>query len=94
MMYRQERKLSDERIDIWRVIFEQTPAVLRWVMGILTLGIFSLASVVYRWHRDDMEKMASQMYRMSERMDRMESRLEQQLQHINDTLLVIASNTK
>ena len=86
-MYRKVRKLSDERIDIWQVVFEQTPTVLRWVMGILTLGIFSLASVVYRWHRDDMERMAG-------RMDRMESRLEQQLQHINDTLLVIASNTK
>ena len=46
--------------DVWNMIFEQTPTVLRWVMGILTLGIFTLASILYKWHREDMERVRRQ----------------------------------
>ena len=41
----------DKDPDIWALIFEQTPQALRWVLGVATLGVFTLLSILYRWHR-------------------------------------------
>lgn len=74
-------------VDIWAAIFEQTPRVVRWALGILTLGIFALLSVLYRWHRDDMR-------RVHERMDNLEKRIDSRLDEVNSHLIEIATNTR
>lgn len=43
--------------NIWVMLFEQTPAVLRWVLGILTLGTFWLAKVLYLNHKERVNKL-------------------------------------
>jgi len=73
--------------DVWEMIFTQTPTFLRWLLGILTLGLFTLASVLYRWHRADMKEM-------HERMDRMDSLANRRHDETNRLLLQIASNTR
>lgn len=72
--------------DIWQLVFDQTPSVIRWALGVLTLGIFTLASVLYRWHRDDLKEV-------HERVDRLESRIEAQHTETNRLLFQIARNT-
>ena len=72
--------------DIWNLVFEQTPPVFRWALGMLTLGIFTLASVLYRWHRDDLREV-------HERVDRLENRIEAQHVESNRLLFQIARNT-
>lgn len=72
--------------DIWHLVFEQTPPVFRWALGMLTLGIFTLASVLYRWHRDDLREV-------HERVDRLENRIEAQHVESNRLLFQIARNT-
>jgi len=74
-------------IDIWQMIFEQTPLVLRWALGVLTLGIFTLAGVLYRWHRDDLKEV-------HKRVDRLENRIEAQHAETNKLLFEIANNTR
>lgn len=54
--------------NVYEMMFEQTPAVLRWVLTILTCGIFGLASLLYKWHREDMRQM-------HQRMDKLEDHL-------------------
>lgn len=73
--------------DIWNMVFDQTPAALRWALGVLTLGVFTLLSVLYRWHRDDMTKMHS-------RVDRLERRMEAQHVETNRLLMQISHNTR
>lgn len=77
----------DSPIDVWELIFMQTPAVLRWVLGVLTLGIFTLAGVLYRWHREDMRQV-------NERIDRLEHTMDVRHQETNRLLFEIAQNTR
>lgn len=84
-----ERKVSDIKnpIDVWDLLFNQTPTVLRWALGVLTLGVFTLASVLYRWHRADMKEM-------HDRVDRLEERMDVRHAETNRYLIEIAQNTR
>lgn len=73
--------------NIWEMVFNQTPPLLRFVLGVLTVGLFTLASVLYRWHRADMKEM-------HDRMDRMDALANRRHDETNRILLEIASNTK
>ena len=73
--------------NVWEMVFNQTPAVLRWALGILTFGIFTLAGVLYRWHRADMDEM-------HRRMDRMEALADKRHNETNRLLFEIAQNTR
>lgn len=72
--------------DIWALLFDQTPRALRWLFGICTLGIFTFASMLYRWNRADMR-------RVEDRIDRLESRLDRQMAEQTRILTEIAVNT-
>ena len=76
-----------DRQEIWQILFNETPVFFRWLFGVLTLGMFTLASILYKWHRDDMSKMEA-------RIMHMELKLDARLEHIYDTLLEIARNTR
>lgn len=91
--------------DVWQLIFEQTPTVLRWVLGVLTLGIFTLAGVLYKWHRQDLAEVHQRIDMMDERFEHrhelMEARFEsrhaqiyQRMDEQTQILIKIASNTK
>lgn len=77
----------DKQPDIWALIFEQTPTTLRWIFGVLTLGVFTLLSVLYRWHRADMRRIES-------RIDNLEGRLDHHMGEQTRILTQIASNTR
>lgn len=79
-----EPKLPD---NVWEQLFEQTPLIFRYVMTTLTLGIFALAGVLYRWHRDDMKGV-------NERIDRLEKTVATQHSETNHWLFQIAQNTQ
>lgn len=59
--------------DVWSLIFEQTPLLLRWVLGVLTLGIFTLAGMLWRWNRADLQRVEQQVHA---RMDRVEGKID------------------
>ncbi|GAA0586599.1 hypothetical protein ACFQH5_20290 [Halomonas salifodinae] len=73
-------------LNVWEMLFEQTPTLLRWALGVLTLGVFSLAGLLYRWHREDME-------RVNARIDRLEANMHASQQETNRLLLEISQNT-
>ena len=73
--------------DVWHLVFEQTPPAIRWVLGVATLGLFTLAGMLWRWQRRDVERVERQVHA---RMDRVESKVDEQ----NKLLLEIARNTR
>ena len=74
-------------LNIWEMVFNQTPTVLRYALGVLTLGLFTLAGVLYRFHRAD-------MIEMHRRIDRMEAVANARHVETNRLLFEIARNTR
>ncbi|SFU86377.1 hypothetical protein [Halomonas korlensis] len=76
----------DKMPDVWDMIFTQTPSVLRWALGVLIMGIFTLASFLFRRHQDDIKAIR-------ERLDKLEMRIQAQNVETNRLLFQIARNT-
>ena len=43
--------------NIWALLFEQTPAVLRWALIVLTGGIFWLIQRIYLNHKERVNRL-------------------------------------
>ena len=63
--------------DIWTLLFEQTPFILRVALSILTFGLFTLAAMLWRWNRADLQRVEKQVH---SRMDRVEGKIDTLLQ--------------
>ncbi|HFD32026.1 MAG TPA: hypothetical protein ENJ28_04855 [Gammaproteobacteria bacterium] len=42
---------------VWVLLFEQTPPVLRWILAVLTGGIFLLLQQLYRNHKERVNRL-------------------------------------
>lgn len=77
--------------DIWTLLFEQTPIVLRFALGVLTLGIFTLLGVLYRWNRRDMEKLEKNQKESNQqihaRINTLQTEMNNGFQQINQNIL-------
>lgn len=84
--------------DVWDAVFNQTPIVIRWALGVLTLGIFTLAGALYRWNRQDVQRIADKQTvendKVHNRIDRLEIKLDQSTAEMNSHLIEIAQNTR
>lgn len=78
---------SAEIPNVWALLFEHTPTALRVLLGVLSVGIFTVLGVLYRWHREDMT-------RVKHRVDLVEQRLDTRLNEVNQHLIEIAINTR
>lgn len=70
--------------DIWTLLFEQTPVVIRFILGVLTLGMFTLAGMLWRWNRQDLSRVETQLHA---RMDRMESKVDNGFEQVNQNIM-------
>lgn len=82
---------APEEPDIWYLLFEQLPPVVRWILGVLTLGLFSLAGMLWRWQVRNVERVEQQIHA---RMDREMRLLHTKLDETNKHLVIIARNTQ
>lgn len=89
-------------ISIWYLLYEQTPPVLRWVLGVLTFGIFTLIGYLYKRDRRTMARVED---RLDKRIDSLEQYtrgqfsdlhrdINKRLDQINRNILEIVQNTK
>lgn len=53
--------------EIWVLLFEQTPPMLRWVLGILTLGLFTLATWLWRRQQERVAAIDGRMFAVERR---------------------------
>jgi len=65
--------------DVYQLLFDQTPVVIRWLLGVLTLGLFSLAGWVWKRQESQMDKVRKELH---ERMDREMSGVYNRLDYI------------
>lgn len=75
-----------ESPDIWELLFQQTPRVMRWALGTATLGFFTLASLLWKWHRQDIVRMEKDAREYSREVHQ---RIDREMEHINDRLDLI-----
>jgi len=106
MQYSKDGVCMDSRSpDIWQLMFEQTPTIIRWVLGVLTLGVFTLAAVLYKVHREDLNKVHLRINELDQRFAhrqelteaRFEARHDQIYRRMEEQMQIpvrIASNTK
>ena len=92
--------MADPKVDydVWDAVFNQTPVVIRWILGALTLGVFTLAGALYRWNRQDVQSIADKQTiendRVHNRIDRLEIKLDKSTAEMNGHLIEIAKNTR
>lgn len=43
--------------DVWKLLFDQTPIALRWALGIMSAGVFTLATYIYRRNQRKVQAM-------------------------------------
>lgn len=80
--------------DIWQLMFEQTPTIIRFMLGVLTLGIFTIAGVLYKWHRDDLSKVHDRVDRLEQTLEKRHEHVYQRMDEQSRLLVEIASNTR
>ena len=89
---------------VWEKLFEQTPRIIRYALAVLTLGVFALAGLVWRWNREDVRRVEEKIDRtdaarkeeigeLHRRIDHSDQLLTQRLDEVNTHLIQIASNT-
>ena len=76
--------------DVYQLLFEQLPPVLRWLLGVLTLGGFTLASWIWARNERNVERIERQVH---QRMDREMGQIHERLDEMNRHLVQIAQNT-
>jgi len=58
-------------VNFWDYMFEHTPRALRWVFGILTIGIFTMLGILYRWNKEDMRRIEGRIDHIDSRIDQL-----------------------
>lgn len=79
--------------DIWTLLFEQTPLVLRWVLGVLSVGLFTMASYIYRRNqhrmRDIEDHIDKKIREVERKMDIVNTASQSRDEHILHRLEII-----
>ena len=89
---------------VWEKLFEQTPRIIRYALAVLTLGVFALAGLVWRWNREDVRRVEQKIDRteaarrqeigeLHRRIDYSDQMVTQRLDEVNTHLIQIAQNT-
>lgn len=85
-------------VDVWELLFVQTPTVIRWFLGVLVMSVLAMVTALYRWNRKDLQRIADRQVletdRVHHRIDRLELKLDQSMAEMNNHLLEIARNTR
>lgn len=55
--------------NVWVMMFESTPPALRWVLSILTLGLFGLAGVIWRRYHERIAIVESRINSLATKED-------------------------
>lgn len=49
----------EHSIDLWQMLFDQTPIALRWMMGALIAGILTMAAYIYNRNQQRVQELES-----------------------------------
>lgn len=77
--------------DVLRLLFEQLPVPLRFLLGLLSVGLFTLAGYVWKRHQNRVDTMEKQLH---SRIDREIGEVNRRLRQQERLLTEIAANTR
>lgn len=88
--------------NIWFMLYEQTPPVLRWILGVLTFGLFTLFGYLYQRDRraamrveDRLDKRIDSLERYTrEQFSDLHRDINERLDQINKNILQVVQNTR
>ena len=73
--------------NIWVLLFEQTPTVLRWILGILSCGLFWLAQRLYLNHKQRVDNLENLIRSNAKASDKSMVRLHTKIDNLTLNLL-------
>lgn len=73
--------------NIWALIFEQTPTALRWILGILTCGVFWLIQRLYINHKERINRLEILIIKTSDTSDAKVTALHEKVDKLTLTIL-------
>lgn len=86
-----------ENFNVWEALFDHTPTPIRYALGILTLGIFTLAGAIWRWNRSDFkrleDKVDNNIRSIHQRIDQSNREVTQRLDEVIVQLVDISHHT-
>ena len=72
--------------DIWKLLFEQTPLALRWALGVMSAGLFTLATYIYQRNQRKVQEMEeyidSKIMEVEKKMDFVNALAQRRDEHI------------
>lgn len=77
--------MKEADINVWRMLLEQIPPLIRTIISVLAVGVSTLIGVLWRWQRRDIE-------RLENRIDRLEQHIDQRFEETNNHLLNVATS--
>lgn len=80
--------------EVWVLAYDQLPTIMRWVLGIFSVGAISLASLVYSLHREarerdriqhrtDIKQINEAITHMSDRMDGLNTQMQRNHEQVH-----------
>jgi len=76
--------------DVWHLLFVQLSPALRWLFGVVTLGLFSIAGILWARQERNVQRIEQQLH---DRMDREMRHINERLAAIDRHLMEVAYNT-
>ena len=77
-------------INIWKLLYEQTPLIIQYLLGVLTLGIFTLVGVIYKRTARELEhvedRVGNRIDNTNERINNLERRIDNRLESMDNSL--------
>ena len=97
--------VDEKSPDVWYLIFDQTPTFLRWTLGFLTMGIFTMVGCIYRDHKRNVERIERDLNaglretnktveHTNDRIDDLGREVSRNFNDFNKLLFEIAQNTR
>lgn len=95
--------------NLWEKLYEQTPTIIRWALGVLSLGAITMGMAYWRWRqkhiREELSRVENKIDEANEvrrqevrdlhkRIDHSDELVTQRLDQVNHHLIEIARNTR
>jgi len=75
--------------DVWKLLFDQTPTALRWALGIMSAGVFTLATYIYQRNQRKVQAMEDYIDKKIEEVERRDEHIMQRLDIIDGRILTV-----
>lgn len=74
--------MSDGPPEFWLSVYESAPALIKWALWVLSLGLITLLGTLWRWHRREIERLERSVESAHQRVDENISTLQKRVDDV------------